>query len=173
MPYTTTTGGLNFQYPTRGTRTWSSTLETTWALISSHNHTGAPNGSKLSANAMNFTFTTWSPVLVPAGSMTAAVQTVVIARYLQLGKLVLVTFRISPMTLGGSASDIIRVNLPATASAAHSGGGSCVYYNATAAEAGQIYIDSTTTALMQRTGGANFTLAASQSIQATFFYEAA
>lgn len=52
MPYLTTTGGLNFQYPTDGTQNWGSTLKTSFNTISAHNHTGAPNGAQLGTNSL-------------------------------------------------------------------------------------------------------------------------
>jgi hypothetical protein len=52
MPYLTTTGGLNFQYPTDGTQNWGSTLKTSFNTISAHNHTGAPNGTQLGTNSL-------------------------------------------------------------------------------------------------------------------------
>jgi len=52
MPFLTTTGGLNFSYPTDGTTNWGSTLKTSFNTISGHNHTGAPNGVQLGTNSL-------------------------------------------------------------------------------------------------------------------------
>lgn len=52
MPFLTTTGGLNFSYPTDGTTNWGSTLKTSFNTISAHNHTGAPNGVQLGTNSL-------------------------------------------------------------------------------------------------------------------------
>lgn len=52
MPYITTAGGLNFQYPTDGTQNWGVTMRTTWNTISAHDHTGSGNGTQISASAL-------------------------------------------------------------------------------------------------------------------------
>lgn len=52
MPYITTAGGLNFQYPTDGTQNWGITMRTTWNDISAHDHTGSGNGVQISTAAL-------------------------------------------------------------------------------------------------------------------------
>lgn len=52
MPFVSTTGGLNFYYPTDGTTNWGTTLRETWNAISAHDHTGSGRGVKISANAL-------------------------------------------------------------------------------------------------------------------------
>lgn len=52
MPYITTTGGLNFQYPTDGTQNWGATMKTTWEAISAHDHTGGNKGTQITAGAL-------------------------------------------------------------------------------------------------------------------------
>lgn len=53
MPYITLTSGLTIKAPTRGTRSWAQTmLDDTFRKISSHDHTGSPNGAQIATAAI-------------------------------------------------------------------------------------------------------------------------
>lgn len=52
MAYVTTSGGLNFQYPTDGTKNYGATMVSTWNAISAHDHTGSNKGLQLGTNAL-------------------------------------------------------------------------------------------------------------------------
>lgn len=54
MPFETLNLGINLTLPTQGTTNWGATLKnTTWTKISSHDHTGSGNGSKLNTSSLN------------------------------------------------------------------------------------------------------------------------
>lgn len=70
MGYITLTNGLTLTIPTSGTKNWGQTLQnSTWAKISSHDHTGGGNGSKIGSSGLqpNIALTVGA-TLTPSGT---------------------------------------------------------------------------------------------------------
>lgn len=121
MPYITTTGGLNFQYPTDGTTNWGQTLATTWAAISAHDHSGGNKGTAIAASSLannsllnakcGFTWSTYVPTYGGDGTNTFTLTATDCARYLQLGKFaaVIVEYR---GVVSGTTGSAVSVTLP-------------------------------------------------------------
>lgn len=54
MPFITISSGLTIKVPTRGTTSWDETMRTdTFAVISSHDHTGSGNGKQLGTSSIS------------------------------------------------------------------------------------------------------------------------
>ena len=116
-------------------------------------------------------WTSYTPTLTPAGSMTYGSTSITYAKYIQIGDFVHVVASFTG-TVGGTPSTSIRFTLPVTASTASGcqGAGYCLDNGS---NAGAIVLGGTTTAVdVARYNVAAFT-AGTVTIRVSLFYEAA
>lgn len=127
--------------------------------------------SAIAHTGITATWSTWSPSVSCSGSMTFTGITVDTARYIQIGKMVFVTFFITG-TVGGTPSSSIFVTTPVTAASATAGNTATRLPTTGGHLTGWLYLQTTTAFNLSLEGFANFAAGAA-SIDGIFFYEAA
>lgn len=130
----TLSSGLTLTIPLVGERNWQTVIRTAFSTISGHDHTGGGNGVQIGTNAlasgavtaakiatgvisadkMNLAFTSWTPTLSAGGTMVFGSTTINVAKYMQLGKLVMFYISITGSN-SGTLHPVLKFTLPVTA----------------------------------------------------------
>lgn len=144
-----------------GIRSPSATLETIASLIEGIGVSGFP-----------LAWTTWAPTYTGSGTLTYGTVTTSYARYIQIGKLVILIIRATG-TVAGAGTEI-RFTLPVTAAATMTGflGGWGYVVDAATTSVAVPYLQSTTVAAVLKSAGTNWT-AGTDNIAVGLIYEAA
>lgn len=118
------------------------------------------------------TFSTWVPTYGAGGSMTFTSVSTTFARYIRVGKIIILNIY-ALGTTGGSASGTLTATLPVTAAAAFIGGGGWCTDAGASSLGAQVYCGTTSVLTVARYDGANFTLGAGRGFSVGLVYEAA
>jgi hypothetical protein len=124
----------------------------------------------IAQSALSLAFSTWVPTYSASGAMTFTSVTTDNAKYIQMGKLVIL-FLQAFGTTGGTASTSLEFTLPVTAANVHFGGSAWV--NDGAKIAGVVTFRDVSILRVQRFDNANFGLGSGRYINVNMMYEAA
>ena len=166
----TITDGLTLTIPSSGAVNWEAEFRTFTEAISGHDHTGSGLGAQLNQDALNLTWTSWTPTITASGSMTVSGVVINYAKYIQEGKRVTIKLRATFTTVTPASTDII-FTLPVNIST--DGEVLVAAVSDPSGIAGFAQRNSSTTIYVRRYDSANWSIGASRGFFVNGFYEAA